>query len=648
LNKGGKQATLSGIFEANVAREARMATEGVLSPGHSEHDLLEGWKAIADYLHKTERTVQRWEKTKGLPVRRFNASSPEEGSRVFASKSELDAWWQELLAKPGELEEPDPIRVEPLPAPPSPPPKPRRPVSFWVALTLAVAAVVGLAIWLEPPLVNYLFGRPQRVTLAARPFKNLSDDKKTDFIPAGLTEEMVSLLALLHPREMRVVRLGPTYATAPLDQLAKDLKADYVLEGSARQIGDHVGIAAQLVQVGSQTVVWGQSYDRDVKDLLRVQEEVAVAIAREVLSKFPEKSSSADADTQGAQYSSDTSERNRRNLLPRTREVNRQAYLDYLQGRYFWNKRTTETLTRALALFQQSVNADPTYAPAYAGLADCYELLGSAPYTGLPPNQAFPKAEAAAKKALALDESLAEAHVSLGYSKLVYEWNLVDAEKELDRAIKLRPDYATGHQFYAYYLTAIGNLNGAIAERKRALELDPVNPLLTSALGEAYYESREYDLTIEQNTKSLALDPSYAIALVNIGRAYEMKGMHPQAREAFQKILAVAPNDPAVLALMGHEYAISGDSAKAMQIISQLQQLSAHTYVPAIYIALVYTGLHDLDNAFTWLDKAYNERTEYLMYLPTDPLADPLRGDPRFAQLLHRLGLQPIKVERSS
>jgi tetratricopeptide (TPR) repeat protein len=146
----------------------------------------------------------------------------------------------------------------------------------------------------------------------------------------------------------------------------------------------------------------------------------------------------------------------------------------------------------------------------------------------------------------------------------------------------------------------------------------------------------------------LALDPSYAIALVNIGRAYELKGMHPQAREAFQKILSVAPNDPAVLALMGHEYAISGDTAKATQVISQLQQLAAHTYVPAIYIALVYTGLHDLDNAFLWLEKAYTERTEYLMYLPTDPLADPLRNDPRFVQLLHRLGLKPIKVERSS
>jgi TolB-like protein/Tfp pilus assembly protein PilF len=607
-----------------------MATEGVPSPGQSDDDLLEGWKAIADHLHKTERTVQRWEKTRGLPVRRFNASSPEETSRVFAYKSEVDAWWQELLKKPPEPDPPEPAPVGPVPAPPPSSSIPHRPVWIWLALTLSVAAVVRLAFWLVPVLINDIGGiPPQKITLAVRPFKNLSADPTQDFVAAGLTEEMVTRLAILHPKAMRVIHLGPSYATAPLDLLTKDLKADYVLQGSVRQIGDRVGIAAQLVQVGNQTVVWGQSYDRDVKDLLTAEEEVAYAIAGEVVRKLPGKA---------------TSEELRAGDTHLTREVNRLAYLDYLEGRYFWNKRTTESLTRALALFQQSVKADPTYAPAYAGLADCYELLGSAPYTALPPSQAFPQAEIAARKALELDQTLAEAHVSLGYSKLVYEWDLVAAESELSQAIKLRPDYATGHQFYAYYLTAVGNLTGAIAERRRALELDPVNPLLTSALGEAFYQNRQFDLTIQQNSKSLEFDPSYAIALVNIGRAYELKGMHPQARDAFQKILAVAPNDPAVLSLIGHEYAVSGETAKAAQIIDQLKQLSTHTYVPAVYTALVYTGLHDLDHAFEWLDKAYNERCEYLVYLPTEPLADPLRADPRFAELLQRLGLKPISI----
>jgi len=604
-----------------------MSTEGVQQPGLEDEDLLEGWKAIADHLNKTERTVQRWEKAKALPVRRLKSGSSEDQGRVFAYKTELDAWWQEMLTRPDELT-PEPDRP-PGHSPqlgPLPEPRPTRPwhsSSFWVAITLAVILGVVTLLRMPDPAQNL---RPQpsrsRVTLAVRQFRNLNDTSSNDtssqdFVAAGLTEEMVTHLGQLHPQQMSVIRLTPGYAAATLDRLAKDIRADYLLEGSIRQIANRMTISAQLVQVSSQTVVWGHSYERDVKELLRVQEEVAAAITGEVLNNLP-------------------------HTAPAAREVNREAYLAYLEGRYFWNKRTTESLTRALDLFQHSVNIDPTYAPSYAGLADCYELLGSAPYTALPPNQAFPKAETAAKKALELDSTLAEAHVSLGYSKLVYEWNLSEAEKELARALQLRPDYATGHQFYAYYLTAIGNLGAAIAERKRALELDPVNPLLTSALGEAFYQNREFDRTIEQNSKSLQLDPSYAIALVNIGRAYEMKGMHPQARDSFEKVLAAAPDDPAVLALIGHEYALSGEKAKAAGTISKLQQLSTHKYVPAIYVALVYTGLHDLDHSFAWLDKAFNERSEYLVYLPTEPLADPLRGDPRFSQLLQRLGLKKI------
>ena len=608
-----------------------MSTESVQQPGLEDEDLLEGWKAIADHLNKTERTVQRWEKAKALPVRRLKSASSEDQGRVFAYKTELDAWWQEKLTRPDEPSDltPDPDRPpdhSPQPGPLPPPSLPARPwhsSSFWVAITLAVILGVVTLLRMPDPAKNL---RPQpsrgRVTLAVRPFRNLNDapgndTSSQDFVAVGLTEEMVTHLGQLHPQQMSVIRLTPGYATATLDRLAKDIRADYVLEGSIRQIANRMTISAQLVQVNSQTVVWGHSYERDVKELLRVQEEVAAAITGEVLNNLP-------------------------HTTPAAREVNREAYLAYLEGRYFWNKRTTESLTRALDLFQHSVTIDPTYAPSYAGLADCYELLGSAPYTALPPNQAFPKAETAAKKALELDSTLAEAHVSLGYSELVYEWNLSEAEKELARALQLRPDYATGHQFYAYYLTAIGNLGAAIAERKRALELDPVNPLLTSALGEAFYQNREFDRTIEQNSKSLQLDPSYAIALVNIGRAYEMKGMHPQARDAFEKVLAVAPDDPAVLALIGHEYALSGEKAKASGTISKLQQLSTHKYVPAIYVALVYTGLHDLDHSFAWLDKAFNERSEYLVYLPTEPLADPLRGDPRFSQLLQRLGLKKI------
>jgi TolB-like protein/Flp pilus assembly protein TadD len=603
-----------------------MATEGTHQPHLDNQDLLEGWKAIADHLDKTERTVQRWEKSKALPVRRLKVALAEEQGRVFAYKSELDAWWQDILARPEDAVDlhanlenipPEPPTLSPEKQLP-PRPKPQRRRLLWTIGALGLALLLIVLVLLPDP-TGSLRLKPAhgKVTLAVRPFKDLDANPSWEFVAAGLTEEMVTRLGRLHPQQMLVVRLTPGYADAPPEKLAKDIGADYVLEGGVRKIADRVAITAQLIQINGQSVVWGQHYEREVKDLLRVQEEVAAAITGEALNNLPHVAAPA-------------------------REVNREAYLAYLEGRHFWNQRTTESLTRARALFQRSIDIDPSYAPSYAGLSYCYELLGSAPYTALPPNEAFPKAEAAAKRALELDNTLAEAHVALGYSEMVYDLNLSQAHQEFFLALQLHPDYATGHQFYGYYLTAIGDLKNAITERKRALELDPVNPLLSSALGEAYYQNREFDRAIEHNTRSLELDPSYAIAMVNIGRAYEMKGMHAEARGAFQKILAVVPDDPAVLALMGHEYASSGDRANALQTISHLKNLSSHGYVPPMYIALVYTGLHDLDHAFEWLNRAADEHCEYLLYLPSEPLADPLRSDPRFQKLLNRLGLKPL------
>jgi TolB-like protein len=373
------------------------------------------------------------------------------------------------------------------------------------------------------------------MTLAVRPFRNISGDPHQDFVADGLTEELASRLGQLHPDEMGVLRLSPAYASSDLDRVGKDIHANYLLEGGVRVSGQRVAITAQLFQVRDHTLVWGESYERDLQDVLLIQGEVAGAIASGVLNKLP-------------------------HAQPQIRQVNREAYLAYLEGRYFWNKRTEDGFTRAITLFQRSIEIDPTYAPPYAGLADCYELLGSAPYSTLRPSEAFPKAEAAARKAIELDSTLAEAYVPLAYSLLVYERSFPEAKKEFDTALRLRPGYATGHQFYGYYLTAVGKLDEAITERKKALELDPISPLLNSALGEAYYHARQFDVTIEQNKKALELDPRYAIALVNIGRAYEQMGMHQQSRDAFQTILTAVPEDPAILSLMGHEYAVSGDN----------------------------------------------------------------------------------------
>ena len=589
-------------------------------------DLLEGWKSIAEYLGKTERTVQRWEKSRGLPARRLRAESPDEQPRVYGYKSELDAWWNRQTG----LDEDSKADIALVPPAQEPDPSSQQRLALKSRLRRLglLVAVFLLGVLVAAGLLRAFFWgrvreafRPSRarVVLAVRPFSNLSNDPAQDYIAEGLTEEMVSRLGQLHPQKMSVIHLTPTYARAGAERLGKDIQADYILAGSVRRQDDRIAVAAQLVQVSNQAVVWGRSYEGDVKDLLQVESEVVGAIAGEVLNKLPHDTAAP-------------------------RQVNRDAYLYYLKGRYFWNKRTPQNFLTAIDFFQKSIDIDPTYAPPYAGLADSYELLGSAPYSALPPREAFPKAEAAARKALALDDTLAEAHVSLGYSYLVYEWNPTEAEKEFSRALALRPDYATGHQFYAYYLTAIGKLDEAIAERKRATELEPLDPLLSSALGEAYYQNRQFDLTVEQNAKSLELDPSYAVALVNTGRAFQQKGMHREAQAVFQRLLAASPDNPALLAMAGYGDAISGEKSEAEKIISRLKQLSRQTYVPSVYTALVYTGLGDKNHAFEWLDKAYAERCEYLVYLPTEPIADPLRKDPRFDALLKRVGLAPVPL----
>ena len=594
------------------------------------NDRLDSWKEIAAYLKKEVRTVQRWEKNGGLPVRRL--AHGKQGT-VFAYKPDLDAWWKESQTSLQDESEEDKADSSAQPFEPNseeltivadrtektrvtdaPPDRVRSLTLIFLLAIIATAAVaVAIRFWPTPVATT----PKTKVVLAVRPFKNISGNPGEDFVAEGLTEEMISRLGQLHPDEMGVIRLSPAYTSSGFDRIGKDVHANYVLEGSVRHFGQRVAITAQLIQVSDQTQVWGESYERDLQDVLRIQSEVASAIAGGVLNKLP-------------------------HAQPLTRQVNREAYLAYLQGRYFWNKRSEEGFKKAIKLFQQSIEIDPTYAPPYAGLADCYELLGSAPYSTLTPSEAFPKAEDAAKKALELDGTLAEAHVPLGYSQLVYERNYSEARKEFEEALRLRPGYATAHQFYGYYLTAMGKTDEAIAERKRALELDPISPLLNSALGEAYYHARQFDVTIEQNKKALELDPTYAIALVNIGRAYEQMGMHPQARAAFQKILTAAPEDPAILSLMGHEYAVSGDKANANGILAKLAAVATKKYVPAVYFAVIYTGLNQKDDAFRWLDKAYEERCEYLVYLGSEPLADPLRDDPRFSQLLRRLGLSPV------
>jgi tetratricopeptide (TPR) repeat protein len=577
-------------------------------------DRLEGWKAIADYLKKTERTVQRWEKNKGLPVRRLEPNSQEEQPRVFAYRLEIDVWWEEQTRlgldeartpEAGAVAEQDSKWFS------------RRYLHYMVPFALGlVLAVVALRIaW---PRIQRWRWPPATLTLAILPIKESGGDPESKRIANDLTDELISRVAKLQPGKLVVAEIPSADAGLSANQLGQKFKADYILKGELHRAEGRIAINSQLVDVKQHQVVWGFTESAPMQDVINFEGKVAGAIVGEVSNVLP------------------------KNVQP-PRVVSRDTSDAYLTGRALSNRRTTDSLKEAIVYFERAIQTDSAYAPAYAGLADCYFLLGSAPYTALPPREAFPKAEAAARKALQLDNTLAEAHVSLGYAELAFEWNYVEAEKEFKRAIELRPNSATAHHYYAYYLTVMNKMDEAILERMKAQELQPDSPLINAALGEAFYEARQFDKTIELARKSLVLDPAYLVALINMGRAYDQMGKHEDALKIYQKIQAALPDEPVIRALLGYNYAVSGNRAKASDVIKQLMEAGKARYVPSLYIAMIYVGLDDKREAFKWLDKAYDERCEYLVFLPTEPMADPLRKDPRFPGLLKRMGLASRK-----
>jgi tetratricopeptide (TPR) repeat protein len=319
--------------------------------------------------------------------------------------------------------------------------------------------------------------------------------------------------------------------------------------------------------------------------------------------------------------------------------VDPEAYNNYLKGRYFWNKRSTDSLFKAIDYFQEAIAKDPAYAAAYAGVADSYNLLGSSGYAALRPKEAFPKAIAAAQKALEIDSNSAEAHVSLGYARMVYNWDLPAAQREFQRALELNPAYPTAHQFYAYYLIAAGRESEAIAEDQKAQELDPLSPVITSALGETYYFTRQFDRMVEEDRKAVELDATFGLGLFNLGRAYGRKGLHDQAITTYNQALSRAPDDPLLLAAVAYEHAVAGQREQASKIIAKLQTIANTRYVPALYVGAIYLALGDKPHAMEYLAQAYEERCDYFIYLRRDPMADPMRNDPAFVGLLQKTGL---------
>jgi tetratricopeptide (TPR) repeat protein len=394
-----------------------------------------------------------------------------------------------------------------------------------------------------------------------------------------------------------------------------------VVEGAVQLSGNHVRITAQLVDGRSDQHIWADNYDRDLSDVLLLQSDVARDIAKQIdLRLTPQQ---------------------QQHLAKGAHPVNPDAYQAYLLGRYYWNKRPAG-LAQAGTYFQQAIQKDPNYAPAYSGLSDYFAFLTliGGPEV-LPPHIAMAQAKEAAQKGLQLDDSLAETHASMGHILHNYDWNFEGAEQEFKRAIELNPNYATAHHWYSHLLMQVGRTEESLAEAKRAQELDPLEPSVNNGLARQYYLSRQYDKAIAQCQIVLQIDPNYLPAAMQLALAYEQKGRVTEAVTLLEKARSSAGTLPVARALLAHAYATAGRKADAQRELNVLTGMVSHNqYVPPSYLAIVSLALGDKDKAFDYLQQSYRDRSEHMLYLGVEPLVDPLRSDPRFDVLLKQVGLK--------
>jgi TolB-like protein/DNA-binding winged helix-turn-helix (wHTH) protein/Flp pilus assembly protein TadD len=495
----------------------------------------------------------------------------------------------------------------------------RWPVFAGIAILL-VAAVGAYFQWFHAQTRPQLFGG--RVMLAVLPFENLTGDPGQDYFSDGLTEEMIAQLGRIDPEHLGVIARTSVMhyknSQEQLEQIARDLGVQYVLEGSVRRDSDKVRITAQLIQMKDQTHLWARQYDRETSRLLTLQDEIAQEVADEIRITLGQDKW-IDIAHPGS-------------LPPKTAE----AYDLYLKGQYFWNKRTVEGFQRAIDYFQQAIVKDPSYARAYAGLADSYALISG--YSGVPQADFMPKARAAALRALEIDDSLPEAHAALALIVQDYDWDWQTADKEYRRAIELNPNYATAHHWYAEHLALLGRFDEALRESDRASQLDPLSLIIASDHGVIFYYSRQYDRAIEQFRAVLEMDPGFSRAGM-MTQAYVEKGLLKDALAFEESRRRMADDGPWTWATLAYVYGRSGQPVQARRALMKLQELNRHQQVDPAPFVSACIAIGDKDQAFAWLEKAYSQHSYALITLKVEPSYDPLRSDPRFQDLMRRVGL---------
>jgi TolB-like protein/DNA-binding winged helix-turn-helix (wHTH) protein/Tfp pilus assembly protein PilF len=555
-----------------------------------------------DFEHSVNSAIKRLREALGDdPVTpRFIETLPRHGYRFIAPV--------ETIVPPGGA-----IRETPL----------RRP---WVVALAAAIVVVALGVVFGLNVVGLrerVLGRtasPQIRSIAVLPLENLSGDPGQEYFADGMTEALITDLGKISA--LRVISRTSVMqykgTKKPLPQIARELNVDAIVEGTVERSENRVRITANLMHAPTDRHLWAETYERDLRDVLALQDEVARAIASEIQIKVTP---------------------NEQIRMASAPAVSPEAYRLYLIGRFLWNKRTEEGFKRAINNFQRAIEIDPSYASAYAGLADSY--IGLSDWGFLPPREAIPRVKAAAQKALEIDESLAEAHTSLAQACFEYDWGWAACEKEYKRAIELNPNYGTAHAWHSEYLMAVKRHTEAIGEAQRAQQLDPLSPAISVSVASRYFHARQYDEAIRRLRDTVSLFPEYANGHEFLGYACAANGMYQDAIAAYQKARSLSGASAAEVAALGQAYAKGGIRGYYLWELRRLREESKHRYVKAVAFAYLFAGLGEKDQAFSYLEKAYEDRDYELTRLQVLPWVDLLRSDPRFQDLLRRMNFPP-------
>jgi TolB-like protein/Tfp pilus assembly protein PilF len=602
------------------------ASPGKLTDPPLNEPRLESWGEIAAYLRREIRTVQRWERQHGLPIRRLVVGRI---GQVYAFRSELDAWVRSR--QPGlDQDSSDDSVPEPPPAPaPAPDPlsqaPPRteeKPKIWWKIAILVLLLLAGLG-WVNPVnrWMNALLFPSRKQLLFVRPFTSLSQEPEQQLFVKGLKDEMITQLGGVNPERLGV--FAPTTSDAEgaksIEGLRRDLGANYVLEGSVRRALDQLRIDLVLIATRDGSQVWSKSYTGQAQEILQLQDNVTSDVALQIQGTLPKSPTS-------------------REPVPPGQEIDPKAYEAFLEGRVHWFNRD---LARSRESYERALHIAPDYARARAGLAMVYLIMAQSPNDILRPSEAVPIARQAAQAALQIDPRAADAYSVLANIAQCYDHDMPQAERLFKQAIQFDPSNVTAHEWYGYFLLVNNRIPEALQETRRALDLDPASPLVQNVQGEVYYYQRDYDAAIRQELQTLQHSPGFLYPRIWLGSAYREKKMYAQALSEFDTVRKQSNDAPAILALYGHALAVSGDAAGAQKVLADLQHLSQQRYVPALYFAAIYTGLGDKAHSLEFLEHSFAEQNDRLVYLGLDPIADSLRSEPRFQELMKRCGLRP-------